>query len=225
MGGKNHQPCGAYLQNSTRMSMSMSLAFMALERGNVFLEKMILTELDGKTGDVENITQALDESVQNLIAMRDDIKVLRAQMDSMDYTDLPTLSTMNLTLLGKSLAADATHQDYAAWTRASEVYERGGFSEMLMEFDSYIDQIEQDTKMLAEQISALQSKAETGEMHMVLEGNQEGNFRPTFARLYTTWALFQQIFLASSLISTESWYQFNNYGSLSSSSAHALKTA
>ncbi|MFN3692742.1 MAG: hypothetical protein ACK4SL_01415 [Candidatus Paceibacteria bacterium] len=52
MGGKNHQPRGRYLQNSTLMSRSMSLAQIGLELANVALEDLILAELDGKIGDI-----------------------------------------------------------------------------------------------------------------------------------------------------------------------------
>jgi hypothetical protein len=226
MGGQNHQPCGSFLPKSTKLSLAKSLAMISLETANAELEHVIIAELeDGALHPFNGIVMHLRDSVKHLETMRAYAGELRGQMDIDGYMDLPSLTTMNLERFGDTLLNEGVHVDTPAWKRAVECYQKGGFYEMLNEIDSYINRISQITSLLIEQMVSVRDVAETGELNRVLEENRKGNFRATFASLYSTWAVFDQLFLASSLITSEAWYQFNGHGSLSATTSHTLKSA
>lgn len=214
MGGKNHQPCGQYLQNSTKMSRFMSLAFMTLEQANVALEDVILAEFNNGKGNVDDIVSQLVASANYLDDMKSTVADLRQQMADLNYVDLPPLARMDMSAFGQQLVAGGLHTSQSDYNDAATIMVRGGFWEMISVFDARIDELIDQTSNLREAVIATNSSATTGELHLVLEENRVGNFKPKFAELYTSWASFQQLFLASSLISTEVWYQFNRSGSL-----------
>ncbi|MEK7665431.1 MAG: hypothetical protein AAB337_00955 [Patescibacteria group bacterium] len=211
MGGKNHQPCSSYLKNSTRLSRFLSLATVRLETANVRLEDVILCELDGETGDTAPIIENLRASIDELNSMSACVADLRGQMDENGYEDLPSLKTVDLAAVGDSLVT-SQRVDQIRWNEAQEIMCSGGFYRMLDTFDERIAMLRSDTERLITQIEIV--VALPGQVHRVLEENRVGNIRPAFAKLYTGWHNFHALFLASALISTELWYSFNNFGSL-----------
>lgn len=217
MGGKNHQPCSGYLKNSTRLSRFLSLAIVRLEMSNVGFEDVILAELDDTVGDMTPVIENLSASLDEIIAMSACIADLRRQMDENDFQDLPSLTSVDLTSVGASLVA-SKRVDAHAWHEAQEIMQAGSFYRMLDLFDQHIARLKADTEHLIVQIAALD--ASTGKINRVLEENRKGNIRPAFARLYTGLGEFNALFLASALISTELWYSFNNFGSLTDDRAN-----
>lgn len=214
MGGKNHQPCGQYLKNSTMMSLEMSRAMIAVEMANVALEETILAELDGKTGKTESIVSYLVASGAHLDSMMTSVGALHDQMVELDYQDLPPLKTLDLEALGDGLFEENLLTSSAAWDDVVDIMTTQGFWGILPAFEEHITHLKRLTDELRDKIVAVYDKAQEGEMHLILEENGAGNFKAEFARLYTSWADFQHFFLASSLLSTEVWYQFNRSGSL-----------
>jgi hypothetical protein len=214
MGGKNHQPCRSYLVNSTKLSRAMSLAFVSLELANVSLEDVILAELDGKRGDARQILLQLKQSENNLQEMRSALDDLCQQMALESFQDLPTLKTSNLSTLGTLAKQEGLHRSEQDWNEAAAVMREHGFWGMTSTFKAKIAELGELTKALHARVTACLPLAEGGLLHMALEENGDANFKQEFARLYTEWASFQQLFLASSLISTELWYRFNKFGSL-----------
>ncbi len=213
MGGKNHQPCGIYLAESTRLSRSLSLAYAELELGNVALEDLILAELDGQAGEIATIISHIELSGQALVGATDMIGKIRQKMDEKNYVDLPTLKKLNLWALGESLAGNGL-VDMASWKMTSEKMLKGGFYGVLALFESSIESLSVKTSSLMTRIVALEGAAQKGEVSRVLEENRLCNIKEDFAVLYVAWTKFNQFFLASSVLSTELWYAFNGFGSL-----------
>lgn len=217
MGGKNHQPCSGYLKNSTRLSRHLSLAIIALETANVKLEDLILDELEDRVGSTDAIITGLKNSMSELDRMMEASTALRLQMDENGFEDLPSLRSIDLTVIGRSLN-ESGRVDATAWSEAATIMNKQGFYGMLDTFDAQIKELKRRTSDLIDLITAIDSSS--GEVHRILEENRHGNIRPTFAEVYTAWGTFNALFLASSLISTELWYSFNNYGSLTDDAAN-----
>lgn len=213
MGGMNHQPCSGYLAKSTELSRALSLAKARLELGNIALEDLLLGELKGSPSTTDEIVVSLDGSLQALASAQQAAIELRQQMDEVGYADLPPLATLDWEAIGERLITQGLN-DNRAWGEALKTIRTGGFYRMIDRFQSDISQLIAETDVLREEIKALEPAARIGAVNLVLEENRNGNIRPQFARLYTSWACFSQMFLASSLISTEIWYAFNRHGSL-----------
>ncbi|OGZ33529.1 MAG: hypothetical protein A2Y98_01180 [Candidatus Portnoybacteria bacterium RBG_19FT_COMBO_36_7] len=213
MGGKNHQPCHIYLAESTRLSRFLSLAYAELELGNVALEDVILAELNGQNGDTSVISKHLNFSMQSLTGATKMIGKIRQKMDEKDFADLPTLRKLNLRELGESLAGNGL-VDSTSWKIISEKMIKGGFCEVLVLFESLIESLSVKTSSLMTMIATLEGAVKKGEVSRILEENRPGNIKDDFAILFVAWAKFNQLFLASSVLSTELWYAFNGYGSL-----------
>jgi len=214
MGGKNHQPCGSYLSNSTKMSRSMSLAFVSLELANVSLEDVILAELEGKLGDISPIIVHLEQSGDYLLQMRASLDDLCQQMEDMPFQDLPTLQSTNLSKFGELVTEEGLHQSNSDWKVVADCMRERGFWGMTDVFKDSIAKLHDLTAQLRTKVECCRNLAKNGTVHIALEENNNMNFKAEFARVYTTWATFQQQFLASSLISTELWYRFNQFGSI-----------
>lgn len=213
MGGINHQPCGSYLLNSTKMSRCLSLALAKLELGNVALEDIIIAELSGKTSSIDEFNERLVDSRGHLVEMRTASSSLRQQMDSAGFTDLPTLHKVDLVSLGKSLAeSGCISQDH--WKNIAKTMLQGGFYKALDAIDRGIARLITETDELIANVKSLKLAADNGNVAKTLEENANGNIRPSFAKLFTSWTDFHNMFLASSLLSTELWYAWNGYGSL-----------
>lgn len=214
MGGKNHAPCGKYLTNSTRMSKYMSLAFAHLEMANVALEDLILAELAGKRGDIDPILDQLSKSKSALVLMDESTSDLRAQMDSESFVDLPSLKTTSLVTLGNHMFERGLHTSPDDWSSIAETMKSKGFYGVLKTIENHIGSLVSQTETLEQSIAATRNLANSGTLNESLEENKSGNFKVEFFTLYATWATFQQQFLASSVISTQLWYTFNQNGML-----------
>ncbi len=215
MGGINHQPCRAYLPNSTAMSRALTLASAHFMLANVALEDVILGELDaGKPHEPEAILEHLGRSRSELSNMMATIASLRAQMEDTPFADLDTLKTTNLALLGKQFHLHGLHVPTTDWAIAATIMDHQGFFGMLKIFEERIDELDDLTALLSSKVGAWIEGTEPGLRHVALEENHKTNFKVTFAQLFTAWASFQQLFLASSLISTELWYRQTDVGSL-----------
>lgn len=214
MGGKNHQPCRRFLLNSTLLSRAMSKSFAHLEMANVALEDIIIAELNDGVGDVTLLHANLKDSIMSLDEMRVHLTSLRTQMQDENFVDLPSLRHMNLQQLGQQMKVAGTHNDPAQWGIAQSVMRVQGFFGMVDLFGRHINELETLTTELIGGVERCQKEIVYGTLHAVLEENKALNFKREFARVYTAWSNFQQLFLASSLISTEAWYRFNSLGSL-----------
>ncbi len=224
MGAKNHQPCNQFIRNSTQLSRYVSIAYAELEYANVCLEDLILTELDGHTTTVKKINHHLSASSGALERAVDSSMLLRKQMHTEGFIDLPTLRKINLESIGVALwEKGVVNRD--SWNRLSTMVLRGGFYTVLDYFDFQLKKLIHETKQLIEKFSLLEKPAQEGELHLVLEENRAGNIKVAFATLYTSWSEFHRDFLASSIISTEVWYAFRRYGSLCCSAAAQIRAA
>lgn len=214
MGGKNHQPCRIYLVESMKLSRFLSLACAELELGNIALEDLILAELDGQSGGtIVTINKHLGLSRHVLMDAIKMIEKIRQKMDEKGFADLPTLKKLNLRALGESLAGNGI-VDMASWKMISEKMLNGGFREVLILFESSIELLSVKTSSLMTRIAVIEDAAQKGEVSWILEENWPCNIKEDFASLYVAWAKFNQLFLASSILSTELWYAFNYCGSL-----------
>lgn len=213
MGGKNHQPCSNYLPESTKLSRALSIAYAMLELGNGALEDAIIAELEGHKGRIEPITTFLERSEKALCEAASCASLLEQRMDELNFTDLPTLCKLDLDAIGIDFARRGL-ADLNAWQCISAKLRGNGFRTVLSGFGTTIAALTKCTATLKDQIAALAPTASRGEIGRVLEENREGNIKVAFAKLYTAWSQFNAIFLASSLLSTELWYAFNGFGSL-----------
>jgi len=213
MGGINHQPCGAYLVQSTRLSRELSIARAYFEFANVALEDLILSELAEGYGNTKEITERLDLSIQALEKSSLLTVELGVKLDSNSFVDLPTLRQLNLEAIGSNFM-DLGITNFEVWQEAVRIMDSGGFRAMLEKFRESISHLRQKTIQLHQEVNDLYAEVDAGEMNRVLEENRPGNIRPTFAALYTAWGRFNTLFLASSLISTEVWYAYCGYPSM-----------
>lgn len=212
MGGQNHQPCSAYLVNSTRLSRSVSQARIHLELANVELENLLLQEISvQKTdrGSLEELFDQLTLSQQEAVEAIAFVCALRQQMQNLLYEDLPPLQQMSLSELGNQLSERGlVSKD--SWKKMSQLMLECSFYAVLDYFQEELNILNTLTQSL---MDAIPQDCE-GHIAPIVEQNQEGNFKVQFATLYQRWHNFQQDFLASSMLSTEIWYAHNQYGSL-----------
>lgn len=208
----NHQPCRAYLQNSTHMSLALSEARIAFETSNIHLENLILAELADDTGSVKPIVASLQDSIGKLGGFIDRIGLLRNQMRRQNYRDLPSLEKMDIHSLGIQLQKrQLVSTD--AWEKIQSLMTgHDSFYKVLNHFETVAKQLIVDTEALLNKFIALEKCAESGEVNFVLEENRDGNIKIEFATLYNRWSVFQQEFLASSLLSTQLWYAHTGVG-------------
>jgi hypothetical protein len=226
MGGINHQPCRAYLPNSTALSRALTLANAHFLLSNVALEDIILNELGiGDIAEPEAIIRNLGNSRTELSKMKSSIHNLRVQMRENDFKDLATAGDTNLTKLGLQFHIYGLHVPNSDWAIAATTMAHVGFTGMLDIFDQRIDELDTLTELLTAKVGSWIQQTNVGERHVALEENEPTNFKVEFAQLFTAWASFQQIFLASSLISTELWYRDQNLGSLIGEPAFAQMAA
>lgn len=220
MGGINHQPCKHFLVTSTRMSRFTSLAFAHFELSNVALEDLLLAELRGDIGSIEKAVDYLEISRQNIAQLTATINGLKEEMDREEYQDLLEIRPINLGAVGASLV-DAGMVDRNAWETVSKNALSGGFYKNLAMFQGQSTTLERYTDQLIEKMKNLREHAKGGSVTDILEKNLDGNLKPEFAKLYNAWGQFQSLFLASSMLSTEVYYAFNRYGSLTNQAAQS----
>lgn len=224
MGGQNHQPCGRYLPESTKLSKNLSLARSNLELANVAIEEVLLAELNGTNGLAEPIIMHLDESCENLLKAKQSVADILAKMDELDFNDLPTLKKLDLVSIGDDLAS-RNLVNAVCWKEIVGLALSRGYFGIMRGFENKIDSLYVKTITLKKKILLLHDSICNGEFAKVTEENLPGNFKTTFADLYTAWSVMNQEFLASSLLSTELWYAFRGFGSLSENTMIRLKIA
>lgn len=220
MGGINHQPCKHFLVTSTRMSRFSSLAFAHFELSNVALEDLLLAELRGNVGSIEKAVNYMEISLQNIAQLTATIKKLKEEMVREEYQDLLKIRPINLDAVGASLI-DAGMVDKSAWKTVSQNALGGGFYKNLAMFQEQSVALGEYTDRLIEKMKNLREPAKKGSVTDILEKNLDGNLKPEFAKLYNAWRQFQSFFLASSMLSTEVYYAFNRYGSLTNRAAQS----
>ncbi len=220
MGGKNHQPCREYLPISTRMSRCASLAFAHLELANVALEDLILSEMKGKIGNLSAVKSRLTLSQESVTKLIDTITELEVELNHRDFQDLLTVCSVNLDAIGQAFIAN-NMVSATAWSQVSKNAREGGFRKNLAFIHESAQALVGYTAELGKKVTGLQKNAEDGVVMQVLEENLHGNLKPEFAKLYCAWSRFQEVFLASALLSTEVYYAFNGYGSLMDISAQS----
>jgi hypothetical protein len=191
----------------------LSLARICFEQANVALEDVILAELAGDTMSICPMVGYLNQSLENIRDMKQYIDSLMLKMDHNHFTDLPTLQTIDLDVLGMRLV-DNGMVEVVSWQKVVRSARQGGFRTVLCIILEEIRELGRYTQALISLVIALDSHSTKGGVHDVLEENQSGNIKIAFAQLYCRWSRFQQFFLASSLSSTEQWYVFMGYGSL-----------
>lgn len=213
MGGVNHQPCNRFLGRSTQMSLALSLSGISLEQANVHLEHILLKELDSKKANVGDFLSGIGAFKERLVDLKTAIASLRQQMKDENYTDLPTIQSPELEENGKRMS----HKGMVSWAAFEDVlavYRHGSFYSVLECFDEHVDEIDRHAETLQTKAESCAGACDRGQMQNELEENGNGNLRPEFAKLYTSWSVFARFFLASSLVSTEAYYMANGYGTL-----------
>lgn len=221
MGGQNHQPCNkvgtSYLLFSTTLSRAVSSARSTLEQANIAIEDILILEIrDGKNGRIEPVLHRIALSNNAIDDAKEAIAALRADMHKHDFEDLPELRETDLMNLGVDLAMQGM-VDLQSWKLALLHYgESGerGFAAMLTYFEKTLDDLAMLTNQLYNKVHRVELATREGRLNQVLEENEDGNFKVEFARLYQKWNTFQQVFLASSMLSTELWYRHTKAESL-----------
>lgn len=221
MGGKNHQPCNKHLRNSTMMSKCLSQARSELELGNVALEDAILSELSGNPVGLAEVSVKLRASRSSLEGGLEAFAALRKQMDDIDFVDLQTLRTTDLNALGDRLIAKGIVEE-RGWKTVADIMRNQGFYGVLAFFDERVCELIKKTTTLETEINLLSPLAKKGELCQIVEENRPGNIKVVFADLYTSWSIFEQDFLASSMLSTELWYAASGRQSLVESKIELL---
>jgi len=220
MGGKNHQPCREYLPISTQMSRFASLAFAHLELANVALEDVLLAEMNGGVGDLDGIKSQLTLSQKGVGDLVDTIVKLKTEMKQRGFRDLLAVHPVDLDTIGRAFVAN-NMVSVSAWGEVSRNARTGGFNQNIALIHTHAQTLAEYTAQLHEKVNKLQGYANNGSVMQVLEENLQDNLKPEFAKLYCAWNQFQEIFLASSLLSTEVDYAFNGFGSLVDVSAQS----
>ncbi|MHB8660568.1 MAG: hypothetical protein ACYC75_01315 [Minisyncoccota bacterium] len=218
MGGINHQPCRnspAYLIHSTRMSRFFSRARSFFEQANEALEDVLLSEIEGVNppGTIRKTLLFLDSCKEELLNMRISIADLVAEMRRAGYTDLPTFRTTDLVALGHVFSQVGIVAQ-ADWDSIVEQMREGSFYQVLEGYGASVSELIDQSEQLATEIGALEDAAKARRLSLVLENNEDGNIKATFAQIYHSWNDLTGKFLASSMLTTELWYRHNRTGSI-----------
>lgn len=213
MGGMNRRPCKNFLKPSTMLSKHVSMANLQLLQANVFLDDILLAEMDGSKKSLSPIVSSLKKSIGSLANASITIVSLKELMDAKNYHELPPLLTMNLKGIGCELAEHGAI-NLAAWNKMRVMMRDRTFYANVSYFSSMFQKLKVETSELVEKFLALEHRAEAGSLMAVLEENEPGNIKLSFAKLLTSWTTFMQEFLASSLVSTEIWYAYGGFGSI-----------
>lgn len=172
MGGKNHQPCGRYVDISLKLSLHLSRARAHLELGNAELEELLLDELRKIPGSLKPILRELESSADFLKRSLEDCSQMRQRIENNDFVDLPTLKKMGLADLGNRLTENRIVAN-DAWSIVTRVMTTEGFRGMLEMFEISVSELSQLTSELAQRIEQLQEAVSAGEVLVVLEQNRE----------------------------------------------------
>lgn len=213
MGGINHQPCREYLPDSTKLSRAMSLGRESFETANVCLEDLILAEINGERGDLEEVLSCLTLSCTHLMDMHIHLSAIETRYNANGGWEPPTTRSVSWQEVGTALQEmGAVEQE--SWDRMSAIRSRASFAGIIAHYREGINELRAITSVLRDSIEKLRPQALVGTLEAALEENRAGQLKISFAQLYTRWNSFQQDFLASSLLSTESWYAWTKKGSL-----------
>jgi hypothetical protein len=213
MGGINHQPCKNYLGESTRLSRFISLARANFEFANVALEDIILAEMSGQKASTGPMRHQLQLCQDHLLGAVHITNELEGKMHALNYVDLPPLHEIDLIAVGRTLVAKGMVNP-AAWTRMSGLMKERTFYGNLALIRDHLGILLKLTQDLLSGVVQLGDHADDGNLQLVVDENRAGNIKEPFARLYVTWGDFHEMFLASSLVSTEVWYAHMSFGSL-----------
>lgn len=219
MGGQNHQPCNRYLVESTELSKSLSLARVRIEMANVAVEDVLLSELRGDPFDAQltaDVTVSLRGSAENLRQMEFWLDKISVKLSEADGWEPPTVTQLDWERIGHELEA-AGAVDKKAWDAMTTARLSTGFMGVIAVYKSKIATLVSLTEKLLVELDDLVPVISARGFAVAVEENSCGDFKLAFARLYNQWSEFQQMFLASALLSTESWYSWTNRGSLVSS--------
>jgi len=208
MDHRNHQ----HLLTSTQMSRFASLAFAHLELANVALENILLAEMDGKIGDLDGVKSQLTLSQKTISDLVGTILKLKTEVNQRGC-DLLAVHPAYLDVMGRAFVAN-NMVSASAWGKVSRNARSGGLTLNIELIHTHAKLLEEYTAQLHKKINKLQGYANNGSVTKVLEENLRDNFKPEFAKLYCEWNRFQEIFLASSLLSTEVYYTSNGFDSL-----------
>lgn len=216
MGGQNHQPCNRYLIESTELSKSLSLGRIGFESANVAVENLLLAELHGNPFEetqLDEVGRSLHSSIEALNQMQRWLDAIGAKLNDVEGWEPPTVGDCDWASMGDALATIEA-VDAKAWSGMADIRVAEGFPGVIRHFSQRIALLCRTSGDLIEQFEALDGDIRCGSFEKAVEGNAAGDFKILFARLYNGWAQFQQDFLASALLSTESWYRWTNCGSL-----------
>jgi hypothetical protein len=195
------------------MSRHANLALAQLELANVALEDLLLAELKGDVGDLNQVQNQLcgsRASVSRLIASIDD---LTTEMDNQNFRDVYVDHLINLNVVGKAFARSGMVST-ESWAKVVQNVQTHGFRKNLASIREQAALIAECTDALTQKIYNLREAASQGSVTKVLEENLDGNLKVEFAQLYQAWIKFQGFSLASSLLSSEIHYASEGYGSL-----------
>ncbi len=178
-------------------------------------EDLLLSELRGVADPnaLSEFSSFLSASHRSLEECDGHINALREELDRCNYTDLPTIHSINLQSLGDEMVRVGLLEE-DAWNDVTSLMKAGTFYSLLGLFSTSVLSLIQLTIDLQSRVVENKESAARGELNLVLEQNRPGNFKVEFARLYTAWGKFHRIFLASSMLSTELWYAYTLRGSL-----------
>ncbi len=216
MGGQNHQPCNRYLVESTELSKSLSLARVRIEMANVAIEDVLLSELRGDPFDAQltaDVTGSLRGSAENLRQMEVWLDQISIKLSEAGGWEPPTVTQIDWEQIGFELeAAGAVNQK--SWNAMAAARLSTGFIGVIAAYKTKIATLVSLTDKLLVEFDGLVPVISVRGFAVAVEENRCGDFKLAFARLYNQWSEFQQMFLASALLSTESWYSWTNCGSL-----------
>lgn len=220
MGGINHQPCGEYLVDSTRLSRSTSRARSHFELANVALENALLSEMDDKVEVVLALNRGislLNTCVVDLEEARSNLAKLLKKMDELEFQDLSSLQKTDIESLGQTLLKGDRLATLTTWKRASSIIREGGYRAMMKVIDGEINALLSEVEDLKDAFGKLHTRFPSPGIGTVLEQNLPGNIRLQLAAVYSHWTEFSSLFLCSSLISAELSYKEKGYRTLSES--------
>ncbi|ESX62656.1 hypothetical protein X760_05905 [Mesorhizobium sp. LSHC422A00] len=167
---------------------------------------------------------ALAQSEAHILNAIERCNLLKVQMDDEGYVDLPPYRSMDMLGLGRAMARQRMVQE-DAWMDVLEWRRHDGFYGVLKNIRGALVDLAARTRQLHAGMIKLAAMNPLGKIEETLENNREGNIKREFAELYSTWNWFCARFSASSLLSTEVWYAFNNNGSLLNDPAALAKIA
>lgn len=182
----------------------MSLTSMALESFNVKLEDMILVNLVNESVSPRILSIEVRHVMDSVVRAEQSIDMLLMQMDELYYVDLPATDDFQLDEFGDKVIPRLM-VGTEAYKEIATHYKAGGFRSALNHLRVKHSQFGFAVADMATKVQEL-ADTDVDDIAVEFESNDTGNIRPQFAVMYTTWSQFHQMFLASSLISTEIFY-------------------